>query len=82
MYGSMLEITWRGSKPVKLTDGSERKFIRDGDDVPIPSFFLFFSLSLSLSLYPLYLSIYLSIYLSLSLSLLLLLTLEYTHSDR
>jgi fumarylacetoacetase len=32
-YGSMLEITWRGSKPVKLTDGTERKFINDGDTV-------------------------------------------------
>ncbi|MCB0430436.1 MAG: fumarylacetoacetase [Flavobacteriales bacterium] len=32
-YGSMLEITWRGSKPVKLKDGSERKFIQDSDTV-------------------------------------------------
>lgn len=32
-YGSMLEITWRGSKPVKMSDGSERKFIQDGDTV-------------------------------------------------
>ena len=32
-YGSMLEISWRGSKPVKMTDGSERKFIQDGDKV-------------------------------------------------
>lgn len=32
-YGSMLEITWRGTKPVKLNDGSERKFINDGDTV-------------------------------------------------
>jgi len=32
-YGSMLEITWRGTKPVKLSDGSERKFINDGDTV-------------------------------------------------
>ena len=32
-YGSMLEITWRGSKPIKLADGSERKFINDGDTV-------------------------------------------------
>ena len=32
-YGSMLEITWRGSKPVKMPDGSERKFINDGDTV-------------------------------------------------
>ncbi len=32
-YGSMLEITWRGTKPVKMSDGSERKFIQDGDTV-------------------------------------------------
>jgi len=32
-YGSMLELTWKGSKPVKLSDGSERKFIQDMDTV-------------------------------------------------
>lgn len=32
-YGSMLEISWRGSKPVKMNDGSERKFIQDFDTV-------------------------------------------------
>ena len=32
-YGSMLEISWKGSKPVKMNDGSERKFINDGDTV-------------------------------------------------
>ena len=32
-FGSMLEITWKGSKPVKMLDGSERKFINDGDTV-------------------------------------------------
>lgn len=32
-YGSMLELTWRGEKPLKLGDGSERKFINDGDTV-------------------------------------------------
>ncbi|HEY6160122.1 MAG TPA: fumarylacetoacetase, partial [Bacteroidia bacterium] len=32
-FGSMLEITWRGTKPVKMGDGSERKFINDGDTV-------------------------------------------------
>jgi fumarylacetoacetase len=37
-YGSMLEITWRGSKPVTLADGSERKFIEDGDSVIIRGF--------------------------------------------
>lgn len=32
-FGSMLELTWRGSKPIKLSDGSERKFINDNDTV-------------------------------------------------
>ena len=32
-YGSMLEISWKGTKPVKMPDGSERKFIQDGDSV-------------------------------------------------
>jgi len=33
MYGSMLEISWKGTKPVTLTDGSERRFIQDNDTV-------------------------------------------------
>lgn len=32
-YGSMLEISWKGTKPVAMPDGSERKFILDGDTV-------------------------------------------------
>ncbi len=32
-YGSMLEISWKGTKPVQMPDGSERKFILDGDTV-------------------------------------------------
>ncbi len=32
-FGSMLEISWRGTKPVSMSDGSERKFILDGDTV-------------------------------------------------
>ena len=32
-YGSMLELTWGGKNPVKLTDGTERKFIQDNDTV-------------------------------------------------
>jgi len=32
-FGSMLEITWRGTNPVQLSDGTERKFIADGDTV-------------------------------------------------
>ena len=32
-FGSMLEISWKGTKPVAMPDGSERKFIQDGDTV-------------------------------------------------
>lgn len=33
-YGSMLELSWRGSKTVPLTQGGgERKFLKDGDNV-------------------------------------------------
>ena len=32
-YGSMLELTWKGTKPLKMKDGSERKFINDNDTV-------------------------------------------------
>jgi fumarylacetoacetase len=30
-YGSMLELSWRGTKPIAMPDGSERKFLQDGD---------------------------------------------------
>ena len=32
-FGSMLELSWKGSKPVKLKDGGDRKFIEDNDTV-------------------------------------------------
>lgn len=32
-YGSMLELTWKGEKPLTMKDGSERKFIQDYDTV-------------------------------------------------
>ena len=32
-FGSMLELSWKGTKPLTLPDGSERKFIKDGDTV-------------------------------------------------
>lgn len=32
-YGSMLELSWKGSKPLILDDGSERKFIHDNDKI-------------------------------------------------
>jgi fumarylacetoacetase len=37
-YGSMLELTWGGKNPVKLTDGTERKFINDNDTVIMKGF--------------------------------------------
>jgi fumarylacetoacetate hydrolase (EC 3.7.1.2) len=32
-YGSLLEITWRGTKPITLPNGEVRKFIEDGDTI-------------------------------------------------
>ncbi len=32
-FGSMLEISWKGTNPFQMSDGSERKFIADGDTV-------------------------------------------------
>lgn len=37
-YGSMLELTWRGSKPLTMPGGEERKFIEDGDTVTLKAF--------------------------------------------
>jgi len=35
-YGSMLELSWRGTKPLQLENGGgERKFLKDGDNVMI-----------------------------------------------
>ena len=31
--GCLLERTWRGSEPITLGDGTERKFLQDGDEV-------------------------------------------------
>ncbi|MEX0719798.1 MAG: fumarylacetoacetase [Balneolaceae bacterium] len=37
-YGSMLELAWKGTKPIKLPSGEERKFIHDGDEVIMTGF--------------------------------------------
>lgn len=37
-FGSMLELTWGGKNPLMLNDGSERKFINDGDTVIIKGY--------------------------------------------
>lgn len=37
-FGSMLELTWGGKNPIKMNDGSERKFINDNDTVIMKGF--------------------------------------------
>ena len=37
-FGSMLELTKAGSKPIKLKDGTIRKFINDGDTVVLKGY--------------------------------------------
>jgi fumarylacetoacetase len=32
-YGSMLEIAWKGTRPVQMPDGTSRKFLEDNDAV-------------------------------------------------
>ena len=32
-FGSMLELAWKGTKPLAMNDGTERRFIQDGDTV-------------------------------------------------
>lgn len=32
-FGSMLELSWKGTKTLNLTGGHTRKFIQDGDEV-------------------------------------------------
>lgn len=32
-FGSLLELTWRGERPLRLPNGSERTFLEDGDTV-------------------------------------------------
>lgn len=33
--GSLIELTWNGTEPLKLPDGSVRAFLEDGDTVTI-----------------------------------------------
>jgi len=37
-YGSMLELTLGGKNPIKLNDGTERKFVNDGDTIIMKGF--------------------------------------------
>lgn len=32
-YGSMLELSWKGTKPLQMPDGTERKFINNNDTI-------------------------------------------------
>lgn len=37
-YGSMLELSWKGTQTIKLVNGEERKFLKDNDEVIIRGF--------------------------------------------
>jgi fumarylacetoacetase len=37
-YGSMLELSWRGTQPLKMPDNTDRKFINDNDTVIMKAF--------------------------------------------
>ena len=36
--GCLLELTWRGSEPIELPDGTQRRFLLDGDELTISAF--------------------------------------------
>lgn len=37
-YGSLLELTWRGTRPISLPTGEERKFLLDGDRLTLTGY--------------------------------------------
>jgi fumarylacetoacetase len=37
-FGSMLELSWKGTKQVQLANNETRKFLQDGDEVIIKGF--------------------------------------------
>jgi fumarylacetoacetase len=37
-YGSMLELAWKGTKPLLMKDGSQRTFVMDGDTIIMKAF--------------------------------------------
>lgn len=37
-YGSFMELTWRGAKPLRLPSGEDRGFLLDGDTVTLRAF--------------------------------------------
>jgi fumarylacetoacetase len=36
-YGSLIELTWNGERPLELADGTTRTFLEDGDEVALRS---------------------------------------------
>ena len=34
-YGSMLELSWRGERPITLVGGQQRSFLEDGDTLSL-----------------------------------------------
>ena len=36
-FGSLIELTWNGERPLELADGSTRTFLEDGDEVVLRS---------------------------------------------
>ncbi len=34
-YGSLIELTWRGTRPIALPDGETRSFLEDGDEIEL-----------------------------------------------
>jgi fumarylacetoacetase len=37
-YGSLLETTWKGTRPIQLPSGEERTFLRDGDTLSLSGY--------------------------------------------
>ena len=36
--GSMIELSWQGTKPIQLSDGSSRTFIEDNDKIVMKAY--------------------------------------------
>jgi len=32
-YGCLIELTWKGTQPIQMSSGEERKFLQDGDTI-------------------------------------------------
>ena len=37
-YGSLLELTWNGARPLQIAEGVERTFLEDDDEVILTGF--------------------------------------------